>query len=107
MLPYTYSIRPFTHELEEKPHTQEGFAPFRVGDMVTGTQFRNYNDLTKYKGLVTKIKKTLDGIVERVGITVKGKTLWLDPSTVITIEHIDNRMNDEIVLTDDIMDFDE
>lgn len=107
MQPYVYQILQFNHTLEEKPTMRDEFNPIKVGDIVVGMQFKNKNDKTKHKGVVKSVKKTVDGMVERIGINDKGNTLWLDPSTVIGIDSIDNSLNKDVIICDDSMEFED
>lgn len=106
-VPYTYRVLQFNHSLEQEPTKMDSFNPIKVGDVVMGKQFVNHRDNNMYKGVVTKVKKTVDGILERVGINNKGATLWLDPMSVITVDDETNNINRELVLRDDSMDFDD
>lgn len=105
-MPYVYRVLQFNHSLEQAPTFMDNFNPIKMGDIILGKQFVNTKDKKTYKGIVTSVKKTVDGIVERVGIKHKGVTLWLDPNSIISV-HNDNNIDNELVLFDDSMEFEE
>ncbi|MGL5691337.1 MAG: hypothetical protein ACRDD8_11050 [Bacteroidales bacterium] len=104
--PYVYNVKSFNHMLEEKPSPNNEFNAVRYGDKVNGQQFKNNPDKTKYTGIVNGISKNRDGSIERVSISVKGKKIWLDPTTLtVLLDDSNSLANIDLLQVDDSMEF--
>ena len=96
---YTYNILPLNHSLEPKPN-DVGEEEIHIGLNVKGKKFNDKK--TIYKGKLTKVNKSPDGVIESYVIMCNSKFIKLDPTTVEIDHDAENRMGYE-----DVYDFED